>query len=284
MDAAAAESAGALRAVESVAPARLAALPQPLHLFEFLSGNQHYHFGCHLTPDEPSRIAQDRMSLWGARCFLPGSAVLDVGCGLGGTSRLLAAHGLRVTGLDPEAPLVDYARARSGPRVRFVTGTLEQHAEPHGRDRVRAVDGVLAIEVLQHFPALADFFGPCRRLLRPGGALVLHFVALNVDVPWPRVPFHRAESVLAAARSHGFDLRIEVDLTAAVLPTLPELLGSLRERRTEIVAAFASAGRAVEAEIDELAFQMSLLQEALEGRQLSYRALAFEATDPEISR
>src|SRR5262245_39482475 len=49
--------------------AALCRLPQPLHLLEFVTGSQHYHFGCFEKPDEAPREAQDRMGLWGTGLF-----------------------------------------------------------------------------------------------------------------------------------------------------------------------------------------------------------------------
>lgn len=51
-----------------------------------------------------------------------GATLLDVGCGTGHFSRRFAAAGLHVTGLDPDAAMLDYAR-RLGGGVDYVRGT-----------------------------------------------------------------------------------------------------------------------------------------------------------------
>lgn len=52
----------------------------------------------------------------------PGASLLDVGCGTGWFSRRAAADGLAVTGLDPDAAWLAYARARSNPALSWVQG------------------------------------------------------------------------------------------------------------------------------------------------------------------
>src|SRR4051794_428136 len=55
------------------------------------------------------------------------STVLDVGCGQGTQAVELAAHGLRVTGVDPSAALLDQLTATARQRgcaVEVVPGTL----------------------------------------------------------------------------------------------------------------------------------------------------------------
>ncbi|MDP3586268.1 MAG: class I SAM-dependent methyltransferase [Thiobacillus sp.] len=52
----------------------------------------------------------------------PGDSLLDVGCGTGWFTRRAAADKLVVTGLDPNAAWLDFARAHSSPALRWVEG------------------------------------------------------------------------------------------------------------------------------------------------------------------
>src|SRR3989344_1176617 len=52
-----------------------------------------------------------------------GSTLLDVGCGTGHFTRRFAAVGLHVTGLDPDAAMLDYAHRRGGADYRLGTAT-----------------------------------------------------------------------------------------------------------------------------------------------------------------
>ena len=49
-------------------------------------------------------------------------SLLDIGCGTGWFTRRAAADGLVVTGLDPNAAWLDYARAHSSPALNWVEG------------------------------------------------------------------------------------------------------------------------------------------------------------------
>ena len=51
----------------------------------------------------------------------PGESLLDVGAGTGHFTRRFAAMGLAATGLDPDAAMLDYARAQE-PRLAYVRG------------------------------------------------------------------------------------------------------------------------------------------------------------------
>lgn len=52
----------------------------------------------------------------------PGDSLLDVGCGSGWFARRFAEKNLRVTGLDPDAAWLAWARAHSDPAIRWVEG------------------------------------------------------------------------------------------------------------------------------------------------------------------
>jgi SAM-dependent methyltransferase len=54
------------------------------------------------------------------------TSALDIGCGTGILACLLAEDGLRVTGVDPAAAMLDVARSRAGAdAVRWIHGTVE---------------------------------------------------------------------------------------------------------------------------------------------------------------
>jgi SAM-dependent methyltransferase len=104
----------------------------------------------------------------------PGTRVLDVGCGVGRWSRLLAARGALVTGIDISATMIQEAtrRARSAgvaDRCRFL---LQDFAtlEVAGR-----FDLVLSVTVLQHMLETQAVHTALRRVMRhlsPGGRIV----------------------------------------------------------------------------------------------------------------
>lgn len=97
--------------------------------------------------------------------------VLDVGCGTGSLSLLLAEAGHRVTGVDLAPAMVERARAKLAAAGHTATFTVGDAAAPPTGDRT--FDMVLARHLLWTLPdphtALRRWIGR----LRPGGRLVL---------------------------------------------------------------------------------------------------------------
>ncbi len=99
------------------------------------------------------------------------SRVLDAGCGLGACTALLAAGYPQalIDGINYSARQIAYAEHRhAGPRVRF-----------HQMDAVKigfpdeSFDCIHAVEAAMHFQPRSSFFSEARRLLKPGGRLIM---------------------------------------------------------------------------------------------------------------
>ena len=116
----------------------------------------------------PGGLASTERLLRASR-LLPGASLLDIGCGLGASTRLAAGmFGLCVEAVDPSAPIVDRARARGGDaRIRWSVGALPSLAVPAG-----LFDGVLAECVLSPVDRAAAV-PELGRIIRPGGVLLL---------------------------------------------------------------------------------------------------------------
>jgi SAM-dependent methyltransferase len=121
------------------------------------------------------------------------STVLDVGCGLGGPARFLAAtYGCRVTGIDLSEPFVDAARMlteRAGlsHRISFVQANALD---------LPFADGSFEVGWTQHVAMnIADratFYASIHRVLKPGGRLAIYDVLAGdagppiYPLPWAR--------------------------------------------------------------------------------------------------
>lgn len=123
-----------------------------------------------------------------------GMSVLDVGSGLGGPARFLAAtYGCRVTGVDLSEPFVDAARyltQRTGQseRVSFqVAGALELPFDDS------CFDAVLLQHVAMNISDRARLYREIRRVLKPHGRFATFDVVAaggepHYPVPWARTP------------------------------------------------------------------------------------------------
>jgi SAM-dependent methyltransferase len=125
----------------------------------------------------------------------PGTRVLDVGCGVGRWSRLLAAKGAQVTGVDLSPTMIAQAQRRAvaegvAARCSFRVQDLSQ-LKIEGQ-----FDLVLGVTVLQHIldPQLlrAAVRGMAARLA-PGGRMILLEAA-------PAAPVDRCDSTVFQAR------------------------------------------------------------------------------------
>jgi tocopherol O-methyltransferase len=137
---------------------------------------QHLHHGLFVSGDERPRRAQEQMLEFCVRilAFAPGSVVLDVGCGYGGTSIYLARnHDARVTGITlsrKQAEFADKSARRNGvhDRVEFVLADAEHHDFREAR-----YDVIWTMESSEHFLDRRGYFRKVANALRPRGKLLV---------------------------------------------------------------------------------------------------------------
>ncbi|MFG6177608.1 class I SAM-dependent methyltransferase [Halomonas sp. THAF12] len=189
-----------------------------------------------LSPDEVAGI--DQLHLGGRRAsrdlarrgaLAAGQRLLDVGCGTGGASRLLAHEcGVEALGVDITAAFVAVAEWLSqatglADRTRFLCADAARLPL-----LTASVDVVWCQHALMNMPDPATVLAEWRRLLVPGGRVLLHEVVagdnpapLSLPVPWAREVTHshliRREVLEAALAEAGFVAHEVDDVSASAL-------------------------------------------------------------------
>ncbi len=168
--------------------------------------------------------AQATLSLVKKTCINPEDHILDAGCGLGGSSRLLArTFGCRVTGIDLSASYIDAAQILSqrtglSHKNYFLSGSILDL--PWNNSTFEAVlCQHLLMNIKDKHAAAQEFF----RVLKPGGVLMLHEIVqgdkqdLALPVPWAAsadISFLVSkDSLIQAFVCNGFRLEAFVDAT-----------------------------------------------------------------------
>ncbi|QDZ41120.1 methyltransferase domain-containing protein [Euhalothece natronophila Z-M001] len=146
-------------------------------ILEFYWG-EHIHLGHYGSPPQKKDFLQAKydfvceMANWAGLDKLPASTtVLDVGCGIGGSSRILARdYGFDVTGVTISPQQVRRAKELTPEEVNasFVAGDAMSLSFPD-----ESFDVVWSIETGPHIPDKDSFARELLRVLKPGGILVV---------------------------------------------------------------------------------------------------------------
>lgn len=146
--------------------------------------------------------------------------LLDVGCGTGPMIELLAAKypEKKYTGLDLTPKMIEVAAAKKLPNATFVVGDSENLPF-----KPNSFDAVICANSFHHYPNPEKFFAGVRRVLRPGGRLVLRDYTSFAPVIWL---MNHVEMPLAHLAGHG-DVRAY---------TLKQVRAMCDEAHLEVVA------------------------------------------------
>lgn len=155
----------------------------------------------------------------------PESRVVDLGCGLGGPARYVAATtGAYVTGIDLTPEFVEPGRALTewtglSDRVRIVEGSVLDVPLDDG-----SADAVYMIHVGMNVAEKAGLAREAARVLRAGGVFAIYDVMqvgeghMEYPAPWATSADHSAlaspETYEAALAAAGFEVTDRIDRTA----------------------------------------------------------------------
>jgi arsenite methyltransferase len=178
----------------------------------------------YMTPD----VVEQRRAVRGLLALQPGERVLDIGSGPGFLADEMAEEvgpEGRVHGIDPSESMLAIARRRDRP-VEYAAG--DALALPFAD---AAFDAAVATQVYEYVPDMPAALAEVRRVLRPGGRLLI------LDTDWDSIVWHSSDRermlrVLAKWNDHladpylprrlprllraaGFELR-----NAAIIPIL----------------------------------------------------------------
>ncbi|HEY2165288.1 MAG TPA: class I SAM-dependent methyltransferase [Gemmatimonadaceae bacterium] len=132
--------------------------------------------------------------------------ILDLGCGTGRFSQALATRfDAEVVGVDPSRKMLAIARGKPHePRVRYVEGRAEEIPLD-----AASMDMIFTSMTFHHFADRALVASECRRVLRPGGVLVVRTATREQIDSYAYIPF----------------IPVTREMHEAVLPTLAEIRG-----------------------------------------------------------
>jgi SAM-dependent methyltransferase len=125
------------------------------------------------------RKLQTALTLGG---FSPGSSLLEVGCGTGDYTLLLARAGFKMSGVDLSPVSIQSAREKTRRlQVRDLSFTVSD-AEVLAEIPDGSVDGVVSFSALRYVPDVERALRAIWRVLRPQGVAVVDFP--NKFCPW----------------------------------------------------------------------------------------------------
>ncbi|MCH8978501.1 MAG: class I SAM-dependent methyltransferase [Armatimonadetes bacterium] len=137
--------------------------------------------------------------------FSTGMTVLDVGCGIGGPARTLAAEvGCHVHGIDLTEEFIEVAReitARTGQGDTVKFGSCSALQLPFAE---ASFDGAWMQHVSMNIPEKGTLLREIARVVKPGGAFAFHEVlADQTDEPYFPVPWAASAEGSALATEDG---------------------------------------------------------------------------------
>lgn len=159
--------------------------------------------GDEVSQEQVKRIT-DRYA-WAAS-YCQDRDVVEVACGTGQGLGMLAAKARSVVGGDLNERAISIARQHYGSRIELQVFEAGKMPFPD-----RSKDVILLFEAIYYLPNVAQFLLECKRVLRPGGVLLI--ATANKDLfdfnpsPFSRT-YYGAKELVELLEDHGFSPRL----------------------------------------------------------------------------
>ncbi len=224
-------------------------------LLERLWG-EHVHLGHYGNPPEPRdfRAAKaafvHELARWsGFDRLPPGSRVLDVGCGIGGSARILAReYGFEVLGISISPAQIARARELTPadlPGCRFAVMDALALELPDGSPEA-GFDAVWSVEAGPHMPDKQGYADEMLRVLKPGGCLAVadwnrrdpavapmnrleRWVMRQLLDQWAHPEFASIPSLRSHLEASPWNRGLPIRTADWTVPTLPSWVDSILE-------------------------------------------------------
>jgi len=189
--------------------------------------------------------------------FSPAMHILDVGCGIGGSTRRLAHHtGCRVTGIDLSDAYIDTAQRLTAllnmqARVAFqACSALELPFDDNH------FDGIWSLQMNMNVADKVAWLRETCRVLKPGGKAVLYEVCggdnspLHYPVPWAQdgsmsflvTPERFREAITRA----GFEIALWQDKTALARQAFADAQAPVGEPKLPVLGVYLLVGNDIQ--------------------------------------
>ncbi len=142
-----------------------------------------------------------------AQAYIQGKRVLDVGCGNGYGTALMAKSALEIVGLDYDAETVEQNKKAYGSISNI---SFKQAFIPPVPFEAESFDVITAFQFIEHIESRKEFLKECLRVLKPGGSLLV--TTPNAVKSLARNPFHVHEYTFAEMDSELKSLSADFEL------------------------------------------------------------------------
>jgi len=223
----------------SIVTMKLPILPQLPGFYHLLTDGDELHFG--FWPRKQMNLSlleaqKAHSQLVLARIPALPAHILDVGCGLGATSGLLAEAGHKVVAIAPSESFIDYARTHHPGPEYICCDFLDDHPKIIPPEQY---DVILFQESLQYLPELHPVFAKSKALLRPHGGRLVMCDEVSYDLETrSHSPIHLAREIERSFNESGFFVRWHERIGPRVTPTCQAMIRLLHEKRAGLLDAF----------------------------------------------